>query len=346
MLGERSVTAPTMTVARLHGPGDIRLHEEGRPEPGAGSCLLEITAVGLCGSDLHWFTEGSIGDAALAHPLVLGHEMAGVVRGGPADGRRVAIDPAIPCGACRMCRAGDGNLCPDVVFAGHGRCDGGLREYVSWPTRLLHPLPDQLSDDEGALLEPLGVALHALDLAHVRVGMCVAVVGCGPIGLMLVQLARVAGATRVLAREPLAHRLDAAVAFGAEVAEHPTGAASAAGVADVVLEVAGTDGAVDEALRMARPGARVVLVGIPDGDRTTFTASLARRKGLTLVMSRRMGDVYPRAVDLAARRLVDLTSIVSATFPLREAGAALAAAAARDGLKVVVRPRETPRSAP
>jgi len=199
-----------MRVARLHGPGDVRLTDEEIPAPAAGEWLVEVTSVGLCGSDLHWFSEGAIGDAKLSRPLVLGHEMAGVVRGGPADGTRVAIDPAVPCEICESCRAGRPNLCPNVVFAGHGGCDGGLRQFLAWPSHRLHPLPGQLSDDEGALLEPLGVALHAVDLAHLRLASTVAVVGCGPIGLMLIQLARLAGATRVLATDPLPHRLEAA----------------------------------------------------------------------------------------------------------------------------------------
>jgi L-iditol 2-dehydrogenase len=325
----------SMRVARLHGAGDVRLTEEEIPRPGGAEQLVEVTSVGICGSDLHWFTEGGIGDAVVSRPLVLGHEMAGVVRGGPDDGTRVAIDPAIPCEECEVCRAGHPNLCPDVVFAGHGSCDGGLRQFLTWPAHRLHALPDNLSDDDGAVLEPLGVALHALDLAHLRAASTVAVVGCGPIGLLLIQLARLAGATRVLAVEPLPHRLAAAVAAGAEPVE--TGDA----VADVVFEVSGSDPAVDTALRLAKPGARVVLVGIPDGDRTSFRAALGRRKGLTLLMARRMGEVYPRAIDLAARGLVDLAPVVTDVFALSEVNAALTAAAARTGLKVVVHPNQT-----
>ena len=325
-----------MRVARLHGAGDVQLHTEERPPPaGADARLVEVTSVGVCGSDLHWFTEGGIGDAVLARPLVLGHEMAGIIRGGPDDGARVAIDPAIPCGACESCRDGHGNLCPEVVFAGHGSCDGGLRQFLTWPAHRLHPLPDQLSDDDGALLEPLGVALHAIDLGHLRMASTVAVVGCGPIGLLLVQLARRHGASRVLAAEPLPHRRALAEEFGAEPAD-------GAGVADVVFEVSGSDAAVDTALRLAKPGARVVLVGIPDGDRTTFSAGQARRKGLTLVLVRRMGEVYPRAIDLAARGLVDLAPLVSDTFPLSEVVTAMATAAARTGLKIVIHPNEAP----
>lgn len=318
-----------MRVARLHGAGDVRLAEEDDPVPGTGESLVEVTSVGVCGSDLHWFAEGGIGDAVVTRPLVLGHEMAGVIRGGARDGVRVAIDPAIPCGRCEPCLDGSPNLCLHIVFAGHGACDGGLRQLMAWPSHRLHPLPDTLTDDEGALLEPLGVALHAYDLGHSRLAQTVAVIGCGPIGLMLIQLARLAGATRVLAADPLPHRLDAALELGAVPVE---------GEADLVFEVSGSDGAVDGALRAAKPGARVILVGIPDGDRTTFPAAVARRKGLTLVLSRRMGEVYPRAIDLAARRLVDLTSLVSAGYPLGEIGAALTSAVAREGLKVVVHP--------
>jgi L-iditol 2-dehydrogenase len=328
-----------MQVARLHGAGDIRLHTEERPSPaGAEARLVEVTSIGVCGSDLHWFAEGGIGDAVLARPLVLGHEMAGIIRGGADDGLRVAIDPAIPCGACEPCRDGYGNLCPDVVFAGHGSCDGGMRQFLTWPADRLHPLPDSLTDDDGAMLEPLGVALHALDLAHARMASTVAVVGCGPIGLLLLQLARRHGATRLLAAEPLPHRMAVAASWGAEPAD-------AAGVADVVFEVSGSDAAVDTALRLAKPGARVVLVGIPDGDRTSFSAGAARRKGLTLVMVRRMGEVYPRAIDLAARGLVDLAPLVSDVFPLSEVATAMATAAARTGMKVMIHPdlRTSPR---
>ena len=230
---------------------------------------MRVEAVGICGSDLHWFEEGGIGDAQLASPLVVGHEFAGVVEGGPLDGRRVAVDPALHCGHCERCLEGDQNLCPDVVFAGHGSCDGGLRRYLSWPTEALHPLPDSMDGVAGAMLEPLGVAIHALDLGHVHLGADVAVVGCGPIGLLLVQVARAAGARVVLAVDPLAHRREAAERAGAELVVAPEDVPDGVGV-DVAFEVAGTDPAVDTSMQVARPGARVVLVGIPSDDRTSF----------------------------------------------------------------------------
>jgi L-iditol 2-dehydrogenase len=325
-------------VARLHGVRDVRIHDEDEPRAAPGSSLVRVTAVGLCGSDLHWFTEGAIGDAQLGgRPLVLGHEFAGVVAGGALDGRRVAVDPAIPDFSCEQCLEGNHNLCLGIEFAGHGSVDGGLREYVAWPDRRLHPIPDSISDAGGAVLEPLGVALHAFDLGHVQVASSVAIVGCGPIGLLLIQVARAAGARQVLAVDPLPHRRAAARSLGADAALTPAEAARS-GQVEVAFEIAGVNDAVDTALRLARPGARVVLAGIPDDDATTFSASLARRKGLTLVLVRRMKEMYPRAISLAERGLVDLDAVVSASYPITEAGAALTAAAARSGLKVMVTP--------
>ena len=324
-----------MRAARLYAPGDIRLAEEPMPAAGPSMSLVRVTAVGICGSDLHWWDDGGIGDAQLEHPLVLGHENAGVLADGPHRGQRVAIDPAIPDETCPQCRRGYRNLCPQVRFAGHGVTDGGLREFLAWPAALLHPLPDVLSDADGALLEPLGVALHALDLGHLRLGQSAAVIGCGPIGLMLIQLLLAGGAARVVAADPLPHRLRAAAGFGAQEA----GPEPAGDGVDTAFEVAGTDDAVDAAMTMVRPGGRVVLAGIPGGgDRTSFRASVARRKGLTIAMSRRMNDAYPRAIALAASGRVDLASLVTRTAPMTEVADAFAVAARRDGLKVVVRP--------
>jgi L-iditol 2-dehydrogenase len=331
-----------MRVARLHGVGDLRLSDEPVPQPGPGEALVRVTAVGICGSDLHWFGEGGIGDATLSRPLVLGHEFAGVVESGPLRGIRVAVDPAIPDETCECCRHGDQNLCPDVRFAGHGHTDGALREYLTWPERLLHPLPDELTDAAGAALEPLGVAMHALDLARPRVGETVAVIGAGPIGLLLVELARAAGAAQVIAVEPREHRRVAATDRGADVVLEPAVAADGIAAAtagrgvDVAIEIAGPDDAVDQALRAVRPGARVVLAGIPDHDRTSMQASLARRKGLTLLFSRRMNHAYPRAIAAANRGLVRLDPLLTGRYPLDEAPAAFAAAARRTGLKTVV----------
>lgn len=336
-----------MIVARFYGAEDIRVLEEPRPSVDDGDrSLVEITAVGLCGSDLHWYSEGGIGDARITRPLVGGHEMAGVVHGGRLDGVRVALDPAIACGHCDLCLAGHRNLCRNIRFAGHSDTDGGLQQFLVWPTELLHPLPPTISDADGAMLEPLGVAIHAFDLGHVPLGSTVAVLGCGPIGLCLQQVARAGGAARVLAVDPLAHRRAAAERLGADLAlsssptdtaEQLVAATGGRGV-DVVFEAAGNDAAIATAVQAVRPGGRVVLAGIPSNDNSAFPAATARRKGLTLVLVRRMKEVYPRAIALVSAGLVDVSSIVTHHFPLTAVDDAFKLAVERSGLKVVIEP--------
>lgn len=322
-----------MKALRLHAPGDLRLHEEPPPVPAAGEALVRVTAVGLCGSDRHWFLEGGIGDAKLADPLVLGHEFVGLVESGSRSGRRVVVDPAIACGRCASCVGGRPNLCTGVTFAGHST-DGALRSLMAWPEHLLHPLPDTLDDAEAVLLEPLGVAVHAVDLGRVGPGTSAAVLGCGPIGLLVVRLLRAVGATLVVARDPLAHRAAAAEAAGAVLTTPQD--------VDVVFEVTDED-AADEAVAAVRPGGRVVLVGIPTGDRTTFTASSARRKGLTILLCRRMHPVdLRRALRLVESGLVRLDSLVGERFALAEGEEAFAALVERRGLKIVVEPQRAP----
>ena len=331
-----------MKVARLHGIADIRLQDEPKPVPVAGETLLQVRAVGLCGSDLHWLAEGGIGDAQLDHPLVLGHEFAGITE----SGERMAVDPAISCGECEMCRSGFPNLCPHVRFAGHAAQDGALREYLTWPDRLLHRLPDTLSFADGAMLEPLGVALYATDLGKIKPGMTVGVFGCGPIGLLIVQLARLSGAASIVATDKLPLRVDAARSMGAQHSFIAEGGAEITAVlsatagrgVDIAFEVAGDQGAVDVSFAAAGLGGRVVLVGIPADDRTSFQASVARRKGLTIKMVRRMKNTYPRAIRLVETGAIDVRSLVTHSFPLEKTAEAFALAAQREGLKIVIEP--------
>jgi L-iditol 2-dehydrogenase len=328
-----------MKVLRLHGPADIRLHEEPDPFPWPGENLLRIQAVGICGSDLHWFNEAGIGDAHLDKPLILGHEFTALTE----DGKRVAVDPAIPCGECVYCKRGDPNLCESLVFAGHGEQDGALREKMAWPNRCLFPLPEAISPTEGVMLEPLGIALHALDLAHLQEGMSVGIFGCGPIGLLILQLVRLAGVNKILATDILPHRVEAACSFGADesylVGEdfsvHDMTMIDRHAL-DVVFEAAGENDAVEMAVAAVRPGGKVILVGIPPDDRTSFTASLARRKGLTIKLVRRMKFTYPRAIQLVESGKVNAGALVTHTFPLEDALEAFAVAARRDGLKIVI----------
>jgi L-iditol 2-dehydrogenase len=329
-------------AARLHAVGDLRVEESlGPSAPVAGWSTIAVTSVGLCGSDLHWYAEGGTGEVSLDSPVVPGHEFAGVALDGPLAGQRVAVDPAIPCGRCESCGAGHANLCPDVQFAGHQSVDGGLQERLLWPDERLVPLPDRLSDDAGALLEPLGVAIHAVRHAHVRPAHDVLVVGAGPIGVLAGAVARRAGAARVFVSEPLEHRRHTAVRFGADAAWAPDivgpelmELTSGRGV-DVVVEMAGTDEAIATAVACTRPRGRVALGGIPSGPVSSFPAPAARRKGLTFAMVRRMHDTYPQAIELATSG-IDLDDLVSDHFPLERSGEAFEHAVGRTGDKTVI----------
>ena len=333
-----------MKTLRLHGLRDLRIHEEPAPLPAQGETLLDVSSVGICGSDLHWFAQQGIGDARLSRPLVLGHEFSAVIAQGPHTGQRVAVEPAIACGSCEFCQKGHPNLCANVIFAGHGTQDGAFREQLAWPSRNLFPLPDSLSADDGAMLEPLGVAIHAVDLGHIEPGMTVAVFGCGPIGLLIVQLARLCGAARIVATDVLPHRVEAARAYGARHAFQSSAspepdqilAVTAGRGVDVAFEAAGAQAAVDDAFAAVIPGGKVILAGIPDDDRTSFSAAVARRKGLTIKLVRRMKHTYPRAIQLVENGMLDVRSLVTHRFSFENAAQAFEVAAQREGIKVIV----------
>ncbi len=238
-----------------------------------------MTAVGLCGSDLHWYEDASIGETGLGAPLVLGHELAGVIEGGPRDGERVAVDPADPCEACDACLAGRGRLCAVMRFAGQAPTDGALRTRMAWPAARCVPIPASIPDHEAPLLEVLGIAIHALDLAGIEIdegsprsaaapaaGLRAGVYGAGPIGLVLIRALRAAGVREIVATDRLPHRVAAAQASGATtalLAEAGAPDPAATIPVDVAFECAGTDEALDTAVRAIAPGGRVLLLGIP-----------------------------------------------------------------------------------
>lgn len=342
-----------MKAVKLYGARDFRIETVPEPPaPRAGEVVVRVGSVGVCGSDLHTYEDGRIGDTVVQQPLVLGHEFAGTVTAVGPDafdglhqplrvGQRVAVDPAMPCWHCDRCEAGDPNLCRDLGFMGLWPDDGALQELFTVPARGCFPLPDELSMDEGALLEPLGVAIHAVDLAKIKVAQRVAILGCGPIGLLILKLVKLSGAGPVVALDQYDWRLEAARRWGAdETIDITAGDATAAVLgatggrgAEVVIEAAWAGDAVDQAVRMADLGARVVLVGIPGSDRATFTHSVARRKGLTLVMVRRMKHTYPRAIALAVGGQVRLETLITHRFDLDTTGDAFALNAAyRDGV--------------
>jgi L-iditol 2-dehydrogenase len=336
-----------MKAIRIHDINDLRLHDEEIPKPDFDEALVRVKAVGICGSDIHWYADGGTGEAGITTPFVLGHEFGGIVEGGSLDGLRVAIDPAVPCDTCEYCLEGKPNLCPDHYFAGHAPHDGALREYMAWPMKTMVPVSDRFSYEDIAVLEPLGVAIHTVDLGHVKPGMTVGVYGCGPIGLLAIQVARAAGASEIIATDILSHRLDAAKALGADrvIQATPEGEERAQILADthkdgvdVAFEIAGENLAVETAVETAKPGGRVVLCGIPAENQISFKASSARRKGLSIMMVRRMKHVYPRAIKMVEAGQVDVRSVVSHRFPLERAAEAFDLAKKREGLKIIINP--------
>jgi L-iditol 2-dehydrogenase len=333
--------ADSMMAALLYGPRDMRVERIPRPAaPGPGMALLRVTAVGVCGSDLHTYVDGRIGESVVAAPLVLGHEFGGVVEAvGPEAydgnfaplqvGTRVAVDPAQPCGRCEMCEQGHPNLCHRLHFCGLYPDGGSLCEYIVMPAHCCFPVPPTIDDAGAALLEPLGIALHAVDLAKLHVADSVAVLGAGPIGLLLLQVAKLAGAAPIYVIDQFPWRLALAQQYGAvpvnfaevDPVQAVMQATGGRGV-DVAMEAAWADHSVQQAADMARMGGRLVLVGIPGPDKLEMKHSTARRKGLTIRVSRRMKHVYPRAIKLVENGSIDLQSIISHHFPLSRTPAA------------------------
>lgn len=326
-----------MTAVRLHGPRDLRVETVPHPgPPGPGQVLLRITATGICGSDLHTYKDARIGDTVLQAPLILGHEFAGIVEAvGPdafdgnfeplAPGTRVAVDPAQPCGRCEMCEQGHPNLCRRLHFCGLYPDPGSLCQWMHMPAHTCFPVPDSIDDAGAALLEPLGIAIHAVDLARIRVADSMAILGCGPIGLFILQLAKLSGADPIYVSDKFPWRLQLAAQYGGipincdeeDQVAAVMQATDGRGV-DIAVEAAWADHSVQATIAMARLGGRVVLVGIPENDNVTIKHSHARRKGLTIRMSRRMKHTYPRAIHLAAQNMVDLHGVVSHYVPLEK----------------------------
>jgi L-iditol 2-dehydrogenase len=323
-----------LKAMRLFAPRDLRFAEVPMPEPGPGEALIRVRAVGVCGSDVHYYLDGHIGDAVATFPFTMGHEFAGEIAAlgpgaeGPPVGTRVAVDPAVPCGRCETCLDGNPNCCANVRFPGSAPIQGALSEYYVHPAELCVPLPDALDYADGAMLEPLGVVVHALTLAKIRPGDTVAILGGGPIGLMILQVALASATGAVYLTEPIAERRALGANLGATgvcdpATEDPVGwlmARTGGRGADIAIETAWGAEAVEHAVRMARPAGKVILVGIPREDVVTFPAGAARRKGLSILMSRRMKYVYPRAISLVERGVIDLKQFLTHRFPLERAG--------------------------
>jgi L-iditol 2-dehydrogenase len=320
-------------AAVMHGTHDVRLEDVPVPEPGKDEVLVEIKAVGVCGSDVHYYEEGRIGSFVVEEPLILGHESMGTVvaLGDNASkheiGDRVTLEPGVPDGTCRECRAGRYNLCPNVRFFATPPIDGAFTNYVSINEDFAFSLPDGLSDNAGALMEPLSVGIWACKKGRVTAGDHVLVTGAGPIGLLAMQVAFAQGATEVTLTDVADERLEIARRLGAtrtlNVAEEPL---VEAGIeADVLIECSGNERALGDGIHCLRPAGIAVVVGMGPNEETSVPLSFIQTSEIMLTGTFRYANTYPTAIDLAATGKVDLDAMVTSRYGLPDTAEALQA---------------------
>lgn len=341
-----------MKAAILKGPRHVEFGTRPDPVPQPGEVLVEVKAVGICGSDLHVYRHGGFGDIVV-DDLVQGHEPAGVVvglgRGATRFkvGDRVAIEPGIHCGCCEPCRTGRPNICPNVKYLSARTVDGAFCEYLARPENTLVKLPDNLSSEQGAMLEPLAIAVHTIRASGLRLGDHVAIIGAGSIGLCILQAARLAGATRVYVFDRLDWRLEVAQRLGAdEVANvdsvDPLEALETwtnGRLCDRVFEAAGTPETFHQSMQLPALGGTVVLVGLCAGD-IALPFERARAGEVNVVVLRREAHAYRAALELVDAGRADVTSFITHRFPLARTGEAMEIAASYldNAVKVIVNP--------
>ena len=325
-----------MKAAFLHRPGDIRIEEMDIPVPEDDEALIKLKAVGVCGSDVHFYEVGRIGDFVVTDPLILGHECAGeVVEVGRnvkniKVGDKVAIEAGVPCRKCHYCKQGRYNLCADVIFYATPPFHGAFREYVAHPEDFLFKLPEEMSYEEGAMIEPLAVGIYAAERGGVNVRDTVAIIGAGPIGLMTLQAVRARGAAEVLITEIEPFRLDFAKKLGASVTinakeEDPVQKVLeyTNGGADVVMEAIGLPETIQQSIKMARPGATIVWIGMPTIDQIPIRAVEAICKDVDIRGIFRYANVYQPAINLVSAGKIDVRSMITTSFTLDQVQEAL-----------------------
>jgi L-idonate 5-dehydrogenase len=341
-----------MDALVIHAPNDLRVEDVPTPVMLPHQMRVKVRCGGICGSDLHYYQHGGFGTVRIQQPMILGHEVAGVIEAvgaevlGFAVGQRVAVSPSRPCGLCRYCQQGLQNHCLDMRYYGSAmrmpHVQGAFRqELVVEPTQA-HVLADGVSDAEGALAEPLSVALHAVRRAGQLVGKNVLITGCGPIGALLVLAARRAGAAHITVTDMAAAPLRSARKVGADevinVAEQPQGLdayQADKGFFDLLFEASGNERALTGAFNALRPRGVIVQVGL--GGTMNLPVNTIVSKEFDLRGAFRFHEEFAIAVGLLNKGLVDVKPLISATLPFRDAGRAFALAADRSqAMKVVL----------
>ncbi len=343
-----TATAPaslpaTMRASVLTGVGEVVIEERPVPEPAAGEVLVRIAAVGLCGSDVHYYRHGRIGDYVVREPMILGHESAGVVVAvGPGVdagrvGQRVSIEPQRCCRVCRYCKRGEYNLCPAIEFYATPPVDGAFAEYATIDADFAHPIPDGMSMAAAALLEPLSVAIATARKARIEPGSRVLVAGCGPIGLVCAQVARAYGAIEIVMTDLVAARRERAAATVATGVVDPTVDALPDAHFDAFIDATGALPAVRSGILATAPGGVVVLVGM-GADDMSLPVSVITSREISVTGVFRYNNTWPTAIALVEQGLVDLDSLVTASVGLDGVVAAIESDADPATLKSVIEP--------
>ncbi len=321
-----------MKVMRWHAPRDMRLEEAPDPTPRPHEALIRIESVGVCGSDMHYFLEGGIGNSTLDRPTILGHEYAGrvVAVGEKADadlvGKRVAVEPGIPCMQCESCRTGHYNVCPDIFFPGGPGSDGALSEFYTVHADYCYPVPEDMPADVAAMVEPLAIAIHTVRLGQLAPGCTAAVFGLGPVGLLVSKVASLSGAFTIYGSDLHDYRVAAGADWGVDKAWNGKTDDVVARImeetggrgVDVAFDCSNGPDALSAAVTVARCAGRVTIVGISGQEVDHFPASQARRKELTLQWVRRLKDTYPAALEMITSGRIDVRPMLTHSFPLEK----------------------------
>jgi L-iditol 2-dehydrogenase len=339
---KRTELPTTMRASVLVRAGELTVETRPVPAPSADQVIVRVNAVGICGSDVHYFHEGRIGDFVVAEPLVLGHEAGGVIVAVGADvddsrlGERVSIEPQRPCRVCEFCRSGRYNLCPRIEFYATPPIDGAFAEYVAIQDDFAYAVPDSVSDHAAALMEPLSVAIAAVQKAGVRPGSRVLITGAGPIGIVTAQTARAFGATEIVISDPMAERREVALRFGATEAVDPAAGPLGSGY-DAFVDASGSPVAVKQGISALKSGGVAVLVGM-GADEIALPVSTIQNRELIVTGIFRYANTWPTAIDLVASGAVDLDALVTGAFGLAEVREALDSASRPSTLKSIVHP--------